>query len=221
MREPYKWATNVVLPNGEVAKIRGTVTGVGLGGVARKDDGVRARARVGVGVRVRARARARAGARVKSLCGVVRCQARAPHAQPVVTVLALSCRRRSTTNAWEGERTNRLPREKNSVPLLRRGVEMEVRGGHQATWGRRLGAPASHAGPSGNGAGLLACQGEIVQGGVAGLWGLAPVGRRLVTTPGGVSRGVLGQTSRRGLDRHGVWVDRWGVRKYAGPSWWG
>ena len=95
---------------------------------------------------------------------------------------------------------------------------MDIRGGHQATWERRLGARAPHAGPPGNRTGLL---GGVVQGGVAGLWKLEPVGRRLVTTPGGVGRGVLGQTSQRRLVRHGVRVDRWGVRKYAGHPRWG
>ena len=93
MCEPYEWTAHKVPPNREVGEVQGTVAGVGLGGLAREEEGVgnriraivpyshtpwvQAGARAGAGVRPVARARIWAGARAGagSCCRAMGCRA--------------------------------------------------------------------------------------------------------------------------------------------------
>ena len=76
VREPYEWTAHKVT-DGEVEEVRGTITGVGVGGVAREEVGVGDRIRAIVlqsrtqWDRVRAKARARARAEAGPCHGVM------------------------------------------------------------------------------------------------------------------------------------------------------
>ena len=78
--EPYEWTAHKVT-NGEVGEVQGTITGVGVGGVAREEVGVGDRIRAIVPqsrtpwVRVRSRARARARAEAGPCHRVMGCRA--------------------------------------------------------------------------------------------------------------------------------------------------